>query len=547
MEFYPSKEEVAFTEKDIGLYEEESEEDADYGPPDFDYGPRDFLYEEELREEEREESFITPGKTSEEDVLDTYAEYEEELREEEREEESFITEEIAFAEKDREAYAQHMFENGEIPYEVAYAEYVEDLREKLLIPSKEEVAYAEYEEELREEEREEESFITPGDEFEYADYEAEYEYEEDILSIHAYAEYMEGLKAELRYREAYDMTSEYVEKLRAELRYREVIDYAVGKGGVEDEMTSEEEDELIYREAYAEHEGESEEYAEYETYSDVEAHELREEKKEESFIIPDDDYEAEYEHEEEEREESFITPGKTSEKDVLDTYTEYEEKLIEEEREEESFITPDDDYEAEYEYNEGEREDAYAEYEEELREKDREAYAQHKFENGEISHIPSKEELRDLFPFLFKSTYAEYEEELRDEEKEEESFITPDEEIEYADYEAEYEYEEDILSIHAYAEYVEGLKAELRYREAYAEDDMTSEYVEELRAELQYIGAYAEYQEELEEEEREEESFITPGKTSEEDVLELHTREHTVYRYICVFILLHLFMYTNKC
>jgi hypothetical protein len=146
--FYPSKEEVAFAEKD----REASAE-----------------YEEELREEE---SFITPGETSEEDDLE-------------------LQRRKSDYKKEREASAEHEFENGEIPYEVAYTEYVEDLREKLLIPSKEEVAYAEYEEELREEEREEESFITPDEEFEYAEYEAEYEYE--------YAEYVEDLRAVLQY------------------------------------------------------------------------------------------------------------------------------------------------------------------------------------------------------------------------------------------------------------------------------------------------------------------------------------------------------------
>jgi hypothetical protein len=121
-------------------------------------------------------------------------------------------------------------------------------------------------------------------------------------------------------------------------------------------------------------------------------------------------------------------------------------------------------------------------------EKDREAYAQHKFENGEIP------------------------------------------------YEV------------AYTKYVEDLRAELRYREGYAEDEMASEEDDELR----YREAYAEHEGESEEyaeyeayadeeahelgEEEREESFITPGKTSEEDVLELHTREHAVYRYICVFI-----------
>eukprot|EP00596_Hydrurales_sp_CCMP1899_P010740 CAMPEP_0119039392 /NCGR_PEP_ID=MMETSP1177-20130426/8837_1 /TAXON_ID=2985 /ORGANISM="Ochromonas sp, Strain CCMP1899" /LENGTH=143 /DNA_ID=CAMNT_0007003185 /DNA_START=234 /DNA_END=662 /DNA_ORIENTATION=- len=82
--------------------------------------------------------------------------------------------------------------------------------------------------------------------------------------------------------------------------------------------------------------------------------------------------------------------------------------------------------------------------------------------------------------------YAEYEEELRKEEREEESFITPGETS-----------EEDDL--------------ELQRRK--------SEYKKEREASAEHEFEYAEYEEELKREEREEASFITPGKTCGEESL----------------------------
>jgi hypothetical protein len=82
--------------------------------------------------------------------------------------------------------------------------------------------------------------------------------------------------------------------------------------------------------------------------------------------------------------------------------------------------------------------------------------------------------------------YAEYEEELREVEREEESFITPGETS-----------EEDDL--------------ELQRRK--------SEYKKEREASAEHEFEYAEYEEELKREEREEASFITPGKTCGEESL----------------------------